>query len=87
MSDDNKFNEALAKWLQDHLDLSSLPRIDGTEWVEERHWTCGEGTCDNYETGGLSVDFNDNGTPSHYTIEIEDYGFGRLVKEIAELMP
>jgi hypothetical protein len=87
MSDDIGFNEGIARWLQNRFELSHTPVVKGTEWVEERHWSCGEGTCDNYEAGGLSIDFDNNGTPSHFTIEIEDYGFGRLVKEIAGLMP
>ena len=64
------------------------PKVVDTDFIDAQYWTCGEGTCDNYEAAQFEIAYvNAVGTREHYGLGIEDYGFGRLVREIAELMP
>ena len=88
MSDDNGFNQGLALWVQKHEDLYHLPEILGTEFEEAYESMCGEGTCDFSEPSMFTIYYTgQHGEKRSRRIPIEDYGFGRLVKEIAELMP
>jgi hypothetical protein len=81
------FNAGLHEWLKRNNDLHHQFEILGTDWEEAYNGTCGEGTCDYSDPSTFTVYFSGElGEKKSFRVNIPNYGFAKLVKEIAELM-
>lgn len=84
-----EFEEALALFVQQKCNLNYVPIIRSTYFEDGRDFGYSDDTLD-HENATFNIYYNDPSIEDAkiltYSIDIQIYGFGNLVKEIAELM-